>query len=156
MLCSSSVLHNPWFIYLVKTAAQCLRCQFVQYLLLLAELSSLVFVDRINTSRTTMHGNYFVLLDFLLTLKFWCTVQFARSTEENEDKKGTTNIGDPLKALQVHWTAESAQETVIPSGIPHGAEAEQCLWRCRLRVLPLCCGSPPREWPQPGTLCKPN
>jgi hypothetical protein len=53
-------------------------------------------------SRTTMRENYFVLLDFLVTLKFRCTLQFARSREENEDKKGPANIGDPLEALQVH------------------------------------------------------
>lgn len=52
-------------------------------------------------------------------------MQFAGSTEEDEDKKAASHPGYPSEALQVHRTAWPVQEAVLSCCVPIGIEAEQ-------------------------------
>lgn len=83
-------------------------------------------------------------------------MQFTRSSEENEDQKATSNLGDTSETIQVHRTTGTIQEVIIPGRLPTRAETQQYGRGCRCRVLSIRCGRPRREWAQPRALREPR
>lgn len=58
-------------------------------------------------------------------------MQFAGSTEEDEDKETSTDFGNSSEAVQVHRAAFKVQEVIVSCCVPTRAEAEQYSGGCR-------------------------
>lgn len=93
---------------------------------------------------------------FLDVQDIFGNMQLTRSSKENEDKKATSNPGDPFEKIQVHRAAWALQEAIIPRCLPTRAKTQRYSRGCRGRVFLIRCSSPCRKWAQPRTLCQPR